>query len=103
MAFHFRYSRRIPIIPGLLYWNINARSMSLTTRVGPVSHTRSTSGRRTTSVALPGRGSLRSVSTAAGRHRGQTDQEREEQATREELRRRIAARRASIRRRRNGS
>lgn len=98
MAFHFRYSRRIPIIPGLLYLNVNARSLSLTGRLGPVSHTRSTSGRRTTSVGLPGRGSLRSVSTAAGRHAGRTEEQRQTDETRAELQRRkdaaLARRRA---------
>lgn len=96
MAFRFRYTRKFPIIPGILYLNVNARSVSLTTKIGPVSHTRSTSGRRTTSIALPGRGSLRSVSTAAGRHR-QSDEARRE-ATRADLQGRIDARRASIRR-----
>jgi Protein of unknown function (DUF4236) len=99
---HLRYRRVIPIIPGFLYWNINAKSMSLTTKAGPVSHTRSTSGRRTTSVSLPGRGSMRRVTTTGGRHRGRTDvrteEERERDQEREELRRRVAARRSAIRR-----
>lgn len=114
MTWHFRFRRSIPIIPGFLYWNINARSMSLTGRAGPVSRTWSSTGRRTTNVNLPGRGgSMRSVSTPAsrrrrredeaeGRHRGpadyRTDEERATDAEREELRRRIAARRENIRR-----
>jgi len=93
------FRRRFTIIPGLLYLNVNRASWSITTRVGPVGHTRSSTGRRTTSVNLPGRGvGYRHTSTAAGRHRGQTDEEQETEATREELRRRIAARRANIRR-----
>lgn len=117
MAWHIRFSRSLGSW-GPFRLRLNKTGVSLTTKIGPVSQTRSTNGRRTTNVSLPGKGaSLRSVSTPASRrrhrrseddtgarHRGQpdprTDQEREEDVTREELRRRIAERRASIRRRR---
>ena len=49
----FRFTKRIKIAPGLTL-NLNKKSVSLTTKVGPVSHTMSTSGRDTTNVSLPG-------------------------------------------------
>lgn len=39
---------------GPFYLNIGKGSMSLTTKIGKFSHTRSTTGRRSTSVDLPG-------------------------------------------------
>lgn len=98
----FTYRRRITLIPGLLYLNVNRKSVSVTTALGPVRHTRSTSGRRTTSVNLPGRGlGYRHTSTSGGRHRGQDEDDARRDAERERLRARIAARRERIRRMRN--
>jgi hypothetical protein len=62
------FRRRIKLFPGL-YLNIGRRGVSLTGRAGPVSVTRSTTGRRTTSVNLPGPLGYRSTTTAAGRAR----------------------------------
>lgn len=103
------FRRRFTIIPGFLYLNINRNSWSWTTRVGPVSHNRSSTGRRTTSVNLPGRGvGYRHISTAGGRHRGRSDappdhrglseEEQNLQEQREAMRQLIAQRRAEIRR-----
>lgn len=50
------FHKKITIIPGLLYVNVNRRSVSVTTALGPLRHTRSSNGRRTTSVNLPGKG-----------------------------------------------
>lgn len=107
MAFRLRFNRRSS------WWgpfriNFNKKGISLTTKIGPFSHTASTDGRRTTNVSTPVKGaSFRSVSTAKGRHRGRSetpashrgpsDEEREAEATREELRRRIAQRQSNIR------
>lgn len=104
------FRRRITIIPGFLYLNINRSSWSWTTAAGPVRHTRSSTGRRTTSVNLPGRGvGYRHTTTAAGRHRGrsetpgdhrgQSEEQRAADERREALRAQIAERRADIRRR----
>lgn len=83
------FRRRFTIIPGLLYLNVNRMSWSITTRVGPVGHTRSSTGRRTTSVNLPGRGvGYRHTTTAAGRHAGRTEEQRQTDETRAELQRR---------------
>jgi hypothetical protein len=91
MTMPVTFRRRFTIIPGLLYLNINRRSWSITTRLGPVGHTRSSTGRRTTSVNLPGRGvGYRTTSTASQRRRQAEE--------REDLRRRIDERRAQIRR-----
>jgi hypothetical protein len=103
------FRRRFTIIPNFLYLNINRGSWSITTRVGPVGHTRSSTGRRTTSVNLPGRGvGYRHTTTAAGRHRGRsetpgdhrgrTEEERAADERREDLQRRVAQRREEIRR-----
>jgi hypothetical protein len=46
--------KRFTIIPGHLYVNVGLKSFSVTTRVAGVSHTRSSTGRRTTSANLPG-------------------------------------------------
>jgi hypothetical protein len=51
MGFTFR--KRFKIMDGL-YLNLGKKSASITTKVGRVSHTRSTTGRSTTSVDLPG-------------------------------------------------
>lgn len=92
MPFTFR-SRRT-IIPGFLYLNIGRRGLSLSFRAGPVGHTVSTTGRRTTSMNLPGPLGWRSTSTAAGRLR--------KEAKKAELQDRIDARRDAIRQHRNG-
>lgn len=52
MAFTFRKS--FWIIPGFVKYNVNARSRSVTYRLGPVSLTRSSTGRRTFAINLPG-------------------------------------------------
>lgn len=111
-GWHFRFFRRSKSF-GPFRLNASKSGFSLTTKIGPVSHTRSTTGRHTTSVDLPGKGpSLRKVTTrssrAAGRHRGrsetppdhrgQTEEERQRDAEREALRARMAARRENIRR-----
>jgi len=97
----FTFRKRYKILSGL-YLNINKKSLSLTTRVGPVGHTVSTSGRRTTSVNLPGPLGWRSTSTTGGRHRRRTEEQEERrarnEATREDLQNRINTRRANIRR-----
>jgi len=111
-GWNLRFTKRKSFLGGLFTLNLNKKSISVTTKVGPVSHTRSTNGRHTTSVSGPGPASLRKVSTpasrAAGRHRGrsetppdhrgQTEEERQRDAQREELRRQVAARRSEIRR-----
>jgi hypothetical protein len=89
LTFHWRFT----IIPGFLYLNINRRSWSWTTAAGPVRHTRSSTGRRTTSVNLPGKGlGYRHTTTApngrhraADGHRGMTEEEREYERTRAAL------------------
>ena len=63
------FRMRKTIIPGLLYLNVGRRGVSLSFRAGPVSRTISTTGRRTTSVNLPGPLGYRSTSTVAGRAR----------------------------------
>lgn len=50
----FTFRRTIPVIPGLLYLNLNRRSHSWTLRLGPVHRTWSSTGRTTDSVDLPG-------------------------------------------------
>lgn len=90
----FTFRSRKTIVPGLLYLNIGRRGLSLSFRAGPVGHTVSTTGRRTTSMNLPGPLGWRSTSTAAGRRR--------KEAKKAELQARIDARRDSIRQRRNG-
>ena len=57
-----RFRKSFTIMPGLRL-NINKKSVSLTTKVGPVSHTVSTSGRDTTNVSLPGPLSYRKETT----------------------------------------
>jgi hypothetical protein len=47
------FRKRIKLLPGL-YLNLGKKSASITAKVGRVSHTRSTTGRTTTSVDLPG-------------------------------------------------
>ena len=59
MSFTFR--KRIKILPGV-YINLGKESASITLKAGKVSHTRSTTGRRTTSVDLPGPLGWRSTS-----------------------------------------
>jgi hypothetical protein len=49
-----RFSKRITIIPGILSINLNKKSVSATVGAGPVHRTISSTGRRTTSVNLPG-------------------------------------------------
>lgn len=49
----FTFRKRIKILPGL-YLNLGKKSVSLTVKAGPVSHTRSSTGRTVTSVDLPG-------------------------------------------------
>lgn len=107
---YITFRRRFTIIPGFLYLNINRRSWSWTTAAGPVRHTRSSTGRRTTSVNLPGKGvGYRHTTTAAnGRHRstghrGMTEEEREYEQARAALQARkdaALARRAARRGRR---
>jgi Protein of unknown function (DUF4236) len=70
MALRFRKS--FEILPGLRL-NLNRRSVSLTGRIGPVSHTVSTSGRDTTSVNLPGPLSYRKE-TRRGRKQRKIDE-----------------------------
>jgi uncharacterized protein DUF4236 len=70
MALRFRKS--FQILPGLKL-NLNRRSVSLTTKVGPVSHTVSTSGRDTTNVSLPGPMSYRKE-TRRGRRQSKIDE-----------------------------
>jgi Protein of unknown function (DUF4236) len=70
MALRFRKS--FEILPGLRL-NLNRRSVSLTGRIGPVSHTVSTSGRDTTSVSLPGPLSYRKE-TRRGRKQRKIDE-----------------------------
>jgi hypothetical protein len=48
------FRKRIPVIPGLLDLNLGRRSRSWTLKVGPFHRTWSSTGRRTTSVDLPG-------------------------------------------------
>ena len=104
-GWNLRFTKRKSFLGGLFTLNFNKKSISLTTRVGPVSHTRSTNGRHTTSVSGPGPASIRKVTTpasrAAGRHRRDTSDETPDEraaARRENLRLRAAARRANIRR-----
>ena len=101
MPFRLRFNRRSSWW-GPFRLNFNKRGISLTTKIGPVSHTVSTDGRRTTNISTPVKGaSFRSVTTRGGRHRGESDvrteQERRDDQTREELRRRIAQRHENIR------
>jgi Protein of unknown function (DUF4236) len=49
----FTFRKSFKVFPGVRL-NINKGSVSVTARVGPVGRTWSTSGRRTTSVNLPG-------------------------------------------------
>jgi len=65
----FTYRRRKAIIPGLLYLNIGRRGVSLSFRAGPVGHTVSTTGRRTTAMNLLGGLGYRTTSTSGGRSR----------------------------------
>lgn len=105
-GWHLRINKRKSFLGGLFTLNFNKKSVSLTTRVGPVHHTRSTNGRHTTTISGPGPTSVRRVSTPAsrgetnGRHRRDPSATREErdEARRENLRLRIAARRERIRR-----
>lgn len=48
------FRKRIALIPGLLYLNLGRRSRSISLKAGPFSRTWSSTGRRTTSVDLPG-------------------------------------------------
>jgi hypothetical protein len=61
MGLTFRKS--FTVIPHLLKYNVNARSRSWTLRVGPFSRTWSSTGRRTTSVNLPGPAGYRRTTT----------------------------------------
>lgn len=68
------FRKRIHLF-GPFYVNIGKKSMSLTTKVGKFSHTRSTTGQRRTSVDLPGplgytKRSTKGARTAARRNRG---------------------------------
>jgi len=90
------YRQRKAIIPGLLYLNIGRKGISLSFKAGPVSRTVSTTGRRTTSVNLPGPLGFRTTSTSSGRAR-------KKQAKRDELQARTDARRAGTRNRNGGS
>lgn len=69
MGLMFRKSFRV--FPGVRL-NINAKSVSVTFgfKGGP-HHTRSSTGRRTTSMALPGPFGYRSTSTRSRRRRGE--------------------------------
>lgn len=98
---------------GPFWLNVGKKSFSLSTKVGPASRTVSTSGRRTTSVNLPGPLGYRKVTTAKHRgaadgqprHRGMTEEEREYEQTLAALQARkdaALARRAARRRRRQG-
>ena len=58
---------------GPFYLNIGKKSMSLTTKVGSLSHTRSTTGRRSTSVDLPGPLGYTRRSTKGARSRARRD------------------------------
>jgi len=60
------FRKRIRIFPGV-YLNVGKKSVSLSTRIGPVGKTWSTSGRHTTSVDLPGALGYRSTTTARSR------------------------------------
>lgn len=80
MPFTFRKSWTL--LPGVRL-NLNKKSASVTLgkRKGGPHFTASTSGRRTTSVNLPGPFGYRKVTTAAGRHRAATEDEQlQEQA-----------------------
>lgn len=48
------FRKSFTVIPGILKYNVNARSRSWTLRIGPFSRTWSSTGRRTTAVNLPG-------------------------------------------------
>jgi len=96
------FRSRKTIIPGLLYLNLGRRGLSLSFRAGPVSHTVSTTGRRTTSMNLPGPFGWRSTSTTAGRRRKEQDAEDRHARKRAALQRRIDERRANIRSMREG-
>jgi hypothetical protein len=61
------FRSRKAIIPGFLYWNLGKKSTSLTMKVGPVSRTWSSNGRRTTAVNLPGPLGYRKTVTKNGR------------------------------------
>jgi hypothetical protein len=105
MVWRTTFRKRKSFLGGLFTLNLNKKSISLTTRVGPVSHTRSTNGRHTTSVNGPGPVGLRNVTTPAsraGRHRRRTEAQQQEdervQATRDDLQARIDSRRENIRR-----
>lgn len=89
------FRSRKAIIPGLLYLNVGRRGISLSFRAGPVGHTVSTTGRRTTSVNLPGGLGYRKTSTTGGRNRAK-------EAKRQELEARKAAALARRDARRNG-
>lgn len=47
------FRKRIKIFPGV-FWNIGKKSTSVSVKIGPFSRTHSSTGRRTTSVDLPG-------------------------------------------------
>lgn len=94
MIMPITFRQRKAIIPGFLYLNIGRRGISLSFKAGPVSRTVSTTGRRTTSVNLPGPLGYRSTTTAAGRARKAA----ELRARKEEA---LAAREARRRARRN--
>lgn len=48
------FRKSIPIVPGILFLNVNRRSWSISVRLGPLHRTWSTTGRDTTSFDLPG-------------------------------------------------
>jgi hypothetical protein len=51
----FTYRRSVWVVPGLVKYNVNAHSRSMTYHLGLFSLTRSNTGRRTLAVNLPGR------------------------------------------------
>lgn len=62
----FTFRKKIKLFPGVSL-NLNKKSVSVTTKVGRVSHTESTSGRRTTSVDIPGPVGYRKQTTRKSR------------------------------------
>jgi hypothetical protein len=90
MPFTFRKSWEI--IPGVRV-NLNRRSLSATfgKRRGGPHFTASTSGRRTTSLNLPGPLGYRKTTTRAGRRRAASAEEQRQEAQRADLRARKEA------------
>jgi hypothetical protein len=101
------YRKRIKLFPGL-YLNVGRKSLSLSVKAGPFSRTYSSTGRRTTSVNLPGGAGYRSTTTASGRNRARTAADTRRDAENAQLRaqlddarQRRDDRRAARRQRRN--